>query len=187
LSAWIVDERATVGDWITIVVVLGGVTLFFFDQLAFDHMLGNAVALLAGVVFALNIMLLRLISTRSMTHPDAQRDPLRAIIMGDVIGAVIGAPFCFLAAGPDLRGWGALAALGIVQQTFAYLCYGWAIKRVTALEGLLIPVVEPILSPVWVMLVFGEQPGPWALIGGSIVVGAVTLRALLSLRRSAVR
>ena len=39
--------------------------------------------------------------------------------------------------------------------------------------------IEPILSPLWVALAVGERPGPWALLGGAIVVGAVTLRAVL--------
>lgn len=183
LGAWILNERATRADWITIAVVLSGITLFFVDQLEFAHMIGNAIALLAGVAFALNIMLMRLISTRSVAAPAGRRNPLRAIIIGNVLGAVIGAPFCFLHAAPDATGWLALLALGLVQQTAAYLCYGWAICRVTALEGLLVPIVEPILSPVWVMLFFGLRPSPWALVGGIVVVGAVTVRAVLSLRR----
>jgi hypothetical protein len=28
---------------------------------------------------------------------------------------------------------------------------------------ILVPIVEPILSPLWVALAFGEWPGPWAL------------------------
>jgi drug/metabolite transporter (DMT)-like permease len=44
---------------------------------------------------------------------------------------------------------------------------------------MLVPVIEPILSPLWVALAIGERPGPWALVGGTIVVGAVTLRAAL--------
>jgi drug/metabolite transporter (DMT)-like permease len=45
-------------------------------------------------------------------------------------------------------------------------------------------VIEPILSPIWVALAFGERPGPWALVGGAIVVGAVTARASVGRRSS---
>jgi drug/metabolite transporter (DMT)-like permease len=54
---------------------------------------------------------------------------------------------------------------------------------VTALEAVLIPVVEPILNPVWVFLVRGERPSPWALVGGVIVLAAVTWRALFAIRQ----
>ena len=43
----------------------------------------------------------------------------------------------------------------------------------------LIASIEPILNPLWVFLALGEKPGPWALIGGAIVLIAVTGRSLL--------
>jgi circadian clock protein KaiC len=71
-----------------------------------------------------------------------------------------------------------------IVDTVILLSYG--VKHVTALQTLLIAVLEPILNPIWVFLVLGERPGPWALVGGAIILVAVTLRSVLSLR-SAVR
>lgn len=175
LGSWLLGERATRLDWITIVVVLGGVGLFFVEQLELDHVAGNAVALAAGVAFAASAMSLR------KAARDHGVDPRRSVILGNLLGAVIGLPFVLMHvdAAPDTTGWLALAALGVFQQAAAYVCYGWAIRHATALEALLIPIIEPILSPIWVWLAFGERPGPWALVGGLIVVGAVTARALL--------
>ena len=76
----------------------------------------------------------------------------------------------------------ALVVLGVVQLGIPYLLYTRAIPHVTALEGALIPVIEPILNPVWVMLFIGERPSPLSLLGGAIVVGAVTWRAIDSIR-----
>ncbi len=178
LGAWFLGERATRLDWSTIVLVLGGITLFFFDQLTFDHVLGNLVALGAGVAFAFSAMTLRKAAlSRTATGPI---DPLRPMLLGNLLGALAGAPFMVLAAPPDATGWLALVGLGVVQQAAAYVCYAWAIRHATALEAMLIPVIEPILSPVWVALAVGETPGPWAAVGGAIVVGAVVLRGVLS-------
>ena len=47
-----------------------------------------------------------------------------------------------------------------------------------AIEAILIPMMEPVLNPVWVWLFVGEVPSGWALLGGAIVVGAVTARGL---------
>ena len=52
--------------------------------------------------------------------------------------------------------------------------------HVTALEAILIPVIEPLLNPVWVFLMLGEAPGPLALIGGLIVLLAITVRCVLA-------
>lgn len=181
LGAWFLGERASRLDWATIFLVLGGIALFFFEQLTIDHVAGNLVALAAGVAFAFSAMTLRRVA---LAHrDDAPTDPLRPMILGNAIGAVIGAPFIALAPAPGLTGWGALVALGVVQQGAAYLCYARAARHATALEAMLIPIIEPILSPLWVALAFGERPGPWALIGGGIVVGSVALRAVLARRR----
>ncbi|HEY4240770.1 MAG TPA: DMT family transporter [Kofleriaceae bacterium] len=180
-GAWFLGERVTKLDWATIVVVLGGIALFFRDHLTVDHAAGNVVALAAGVAFAFGAMTMR----KAATTPgrDGPIDPLRPLLLGNLLGAVLGAPWVIASsAWPDAKGWGALVALGVVQQGAAYLCYGAAIRHASAIDVMLVPVIEPILSPIWVAIAYGEIPGPWALVGGVIVVGAVTLRAVFGRR-----
>jgi drug/metabolite transporter (DMT)-like permease len=185
LGSWLLGERASRLDWLTIGAVLGGITLFFFEQLTFDHVAGNLVALTAGVAFACSVTALRQVAlTPGRAGPS---DPLRPLLLGNAIGAVVGAPFMLVSSPPGLTGWGALVALGVIQQAVAYLCYAWAIRHATALEATLVPVLEPILSPVWVAIAFGERPGAWALAGGAIVVGAVTARAWVGRRAAGAR
>jgi drug/metabolite transporter (DMT)-like permease len=50
---------------------------------------------------------------------------------------------------------------------------------VSALEAILVPMIEPILNPLWVALKRSEIPGPWSLLGGGLVLGAVLLRELV--------
>lgn len=138
-------------------------------------------ALAAGVAFAFGALTMRKVAL--IDTPTGPLDPLRPMLLGNLVGAVIGAPFWLAAPLPGLEGWGALLALGVVQQAAAYLCYAAAVRHATALEIMLIPVIEPILSPLWVALFYGEWPGPWALVGGAIVVGAVTLRGVLGRAR----
>ncbi len=176
LGTWFLGERVTRLDWGVIGLVLGGITLFFVDQLTFDHAAGNIVALAAGVSFAFGAMTMRKVGRTPGS------DPIRPLLLGNMIGAVLGAPFWFLAPLPDSTAWGALLALGLVQQAAAYFCYAAAVRHATAIEVMLIPVIEPILSPLWVALAFGEWPSEWAAVGGAIVVGAVTLRGILGRR-----
>lgn len=171
LGHWFLGERASRLDWITTVLVLGGVTLFFFDQLSLDYVVGNFVALASGVAFAFATLALRKVATRENS------EPLRPIILGNALSVVLGLPFWFAAPLPDATAWAAIAALGVFQLGVSYLCYVAAIRHATAMEVILIPVIEPIVSPLWVAIFFAEWPGPTSLIGGGIVVGAVTLRA----------
>jgi len=174
LGAWLLREHPTRGDWTTIVVVLGGLGLFLYDGLHLGQLTGVLVSIASGVGFAVMTILLR-----------KQKDgsALESIILGNLLCFLIGLPALASAPALPASGWTALCVLGVVQLGFSYLLYSRAIKHVTALEAVLIPVLEPVLNPVWVMLTVGERPSPLALLGGAIVLGAVTLRAIVSIRR----
>jgi drug/metabolite transporter (DMT)-like permease len=164
-AAWFLGERATRADWITIAVVLGGMTLFFADSLELSAVLGNSIAVLSGVCFAGMTIALR-----------KQKDgsPVESIILGNLLAFAIGLPWILPAPALSLHGWISLLTLGVVQLGISYWLYARAIKHVTALEAVLIPVIEPILNPIWVLLMMGEKPSRFALVGGVIVLGAVT-------------
>lgn len=176
LGAWFLGERATRADWFTIAAVFGGLALFFYEGLQLNNIAGLVVALIAGVGFALMTLLMR---------KQKGGSPLESIILGNLLSFLIGLPSLLTAPALPASGWAALLLLGTVQLGLAYLLYSRAIVHVTALEAVLIPVLEPILNPIWVLLAFGERPGRFALLGGAIVLGAVTLRALAGLRTRA--
>jgi drug/metabolite transporter (DMT)-like permease len=43
---------------------------------------------------------------------------------------------------------------------------------------MIIPIIEPILNPIWVLLLLGEKPGLPAIAGGIIILSAITLRSI---------
>jgi drug/metabolite transporter (DMT)-like permease len=173
-GAWLLGERATRYDWITIAVVLCGMGLFFAEGLEAAHLAGNLIAVLSGVCFAGMTIALR-----------GQKDgsPVESIILGNALAFLIGLPWIARAPALSAAGWLSLGTLGLFQLGASYWFYARAIKHVTALEAVLIPVIEPILNPVWVLLAVGERPAALSLVGGAIVLAAVTLRALHSIRR----
>jgi drug/metabolite transporter (DMT)-like permease len=173
LGAWVLHERPTRGDWLTVGIVLGGLGLFLYDGLQFGQLTGVLVALASGVAFAGMPVLLRKQPAGATIEP---------VILGNFLGALVGLPSLLSAPALPASGWIALGLLGIVQLGFAYLLYSRAIRHVTALEAVLIPVLEPVLNPLWVMLAVGERPSALALVGGAVVLGAVTLRAISSIR-----
>jgi drug/metabolite transporter (DMT)-like permease len=176
LGAWLLHERATRADWITIVVALTGMMLFFKDSLTLGHLDGDVLAVLSGVCFAGMTIALR-----------RQKDgsPVESIILGNLLAFVVGLPWIVRSPMLPASGWMALLTLGIVQLGMSYWLYARAIRHVTALEAVLIPVVEPILNPLWVLLFMREKPSSWAVVGGVIVLSAVTLRAIVSVRARA--
>lgn len=173
LGAWLLGERTTRADWFTIAAVLGGLVLFFYEGLQLNNLAGLLVALASGISFAFMTILMRKQKATSA---------LESIILGNLIGFAVGLPALWSAPPLPPSGWVALTLLGTVQLGVAYLFYAQAIKHVTALEAVLIPVLEPILNPIWVLLAVGERPSRLALAGGAVVLTAVTLRAVAGLR-----
>jgi len=169
LGAWFLKERTTVLDWLTIFFVFGGMFLFFIDEMSPGGMLGNIYAILSGFCFACMVLLLR-----------RQKDesPLESVFWGNVLTAIIGLPFMFTSM-PDTSSWIGLLLMGVFQLGISYILYSLAIKHVSALEAILIPVIEPLLNPVWVFLALGEFPGPWAFVGGIIVLFAIVGRSVI--------
>jgi drug/metabolite transporter (DMT)-like permease len=169
LGGWLLGEKTRRIDWLCIGIALLGVALFFRDDFDTRGLFGIIVALASGMSFAFMVMLLR-------REKDAS--PESSLLLGNLLCAAVGLPFGW---GQNLSGteWTILGILGVVQLGIPYILYSIAIKRVTALEAILIPMLEPILNPIWVALTRGEVPGAWSLVGGGLVLAAVLMRSLV--------
>ncbi|MDZ4676340.1 MAG: EamA family transporter [Oligoflexia bacterium] len=167
-SYWYLKETVTRFDWLTIVIVICGMTIFFVDNLSTENFLGNILAIASGISFAWLTLFLRRQKGISTTE---------SIFLGNILTFLITLPFMFQAP-LNATGWYLLIAMGIIQLALPYFLYAKAIIHVTALEAILVPVIEPVLNPIWVFLINGEEPSKAAFIGGTIVIGAVTANAI---------
>jgi drug/metabolite transporter (DMT)-like permease len=174
LSGWLLDERTRWFDWAAIAAILCGMSLFFIDQLSTDGLTGNILAVLSGIAFASLIIAMR-------RQKDAS--PAGSAILGNLLTVLICLPW-MVQSPPGGADWIGLALLGVFQLGLSYACYVVAIKNVTAMEGILISVLEPILNPLWTLLFMGERIGQWALLGGVVVILSITFRAFMDSRRS---
>src|SRR5204863_1223642 len=77
----------------------------------------------------------------------------------------------------------AVSFLGIVQIGVAYILF---IKGVTGgtrpLDASIIGFIEPLLNPVWVFFILGEQPSAWAILGGAIIITTVVAHTFAQYR-----
>lgn len=172
LGSWFLGERTTKWDWLTIIAVMGGMSLFFFDKLTLAGFWGNACAILSGIAFAGTAVFLR---------KQKNESPLESVILGNLLTFVIGIPF-MVQSMPNTSSLLGLVCLGVFQLGISYILYASAMKHVTALEGILIPIIEPVLNPVWVFFFVGEKPGQLAVVGGLIILTAVTARCIMAIQ-----
>lgn len=174
LSYWFPGERIRWIDWATILAAFAGIGLFFLDSLSPAGFWGNTAAIGSGLAFAWLVLLLR---------KQKEGSTVESVLLGNILAALLCSPFYFSQFPTSSSDWTALLVLGLFQIGLSYLCYSIAIKFVSAIEAILLPMIEPILNPIWVLLFLGERPGGWAIAGGTIVLGAVTMRGLaLALR-----
>ena len=170
LGAIFLKEPIRRKDLLTVFLVLGGMGLFFLGDLGSGSMLGNGLAILSGVAMAIMVISLKGVKTGS---------PLEIVFWGNVVTFLIGIPFYGQITFDQMSIIGILL-LGIFQLGTAYIFYAKGIQHVTALDGILITVLEPLLNPVWVFLFNGEQPTIFALLGGVVVLSSVTYHSLKS-------
>ncbi|MBB6214475.1 drug/metabolite transporter (DMT)-like permease [Anaerosolibacter carboniphilus] len=172
-SRWFLKERVQKSDWAAIIAVMLGMVLFFIGDLRTGHMLGNLIAVLSGIAMASMIILLKLQNEGS---------PVEITLLGNIFTFVIGLPF-FFSSIPSWSSLFALLILGIFQLGISYILYTVAIPHVSAIEAILIPVIEPLLNPIWVFWFTRELPGHHALWGGMIVILAITIRSIYQARK----
>lgn len=167
-SKFILKTTLRRSDIVSMIIIFLSMGLFFVNQLNVTYVLGNLFGLLAGLAFASFITIASTKKEGSGIYP---------VIYGSLITTVIGLPF-YTRALFQPQSLLAIVLLGLFQIGLAYVIYTKSMEYVTAVDGILIPVIEPILNPVWVALTIGEIPTVYAVIGGIIMILTITSRAI---------
>jgi drug/metabolite transporter, DME family len=155
---------------ITIAVCTVGMFFFFMGKISPVHFEGNLVALFSGIMFAALFLGLR---------KNDSKYQLSSIFYGNVIVALVCIPFLPGIQNVNFSNLWMVTFLGVFQIGLAYAVFSYGLKRVLAVEASIIALVEPVLNPVWVFIGYGEVPSFMAIIGGIIILSAITFRTLI--------
>lgn len=171
-SAVLYHKKIEKKDLIAVLVTFGGIAMFFLDQLAPGYLLGNIVAIAAGMFMAGMYMAMDGVQSE---------ERFSSAFLGQMFAFLAGVPF-IIATRPAMTGLPVLYVLllGVFQLGIAYTLYTRASAYCPPLACCLLGAVEPLLNPVWVAIFDGEKPGIFALIGGVIVIAAVTAWCVVS-------
>ena len=148
-----------------VLMALAGMVLFFFDQLDGGHLLGNILAIGAGLAFSGVFFINSL--------PEASSED--ASMLAFLASFVISIPFLGDVWKMNQTAVVALLALGIFQVGLAYILFAKGTKLTSPVSASLIGLLEAILNPVWVFLFYGEKVGKFALVGAAVILLAVVL------------
>lgn len=153
---------------LVVVMAFAGMVLFFFDQLDGGQILGNLIAIGAGLSFSGVFFINSL--------PEASSED--ASMLAFLLSFVISIPFLGDVWQMDGRAIGALVVLGVFQVGLAYVLFAKGAKLTSPVSASLIGLLEAILNPLWVFLFYGEKVGRFALVGAAVILLAVILNSV---------
>ncbi len=165
--AWLfLRERVTRRTAAAIALSMLGVGLIVSSSGDAGRFWGNLISAGMGLTYALTVVLARMERNVPTTE---------ATLLGVIIVAIVSAPMAeFSVPAPDMA---LLAVFGVFQMGLALIMFTTGIRLIPSADAGLISVLEAVLAPIWVWLVFAENPGATTLIGGAVVIAAVTWAA----------
>jgi drug/metabolite transporter (DMT)-like permease len=142
------------------IFVFGGILCFFFDQLSLGRQIGNIIAILSGILYAM-VFLMKKVKDANLES---------SILISQFVSFIIFIPSYFRETDFAPRNFILIVILGIVQMGFGYVLLAKGLETVTPVSASLTSTIEPILNPIWVALFYGEVVTPIAIVGAAIVI-----------------
>lgn len=176
-------HRLPVRTWVAIAVAGAGIAWMFGHEVqAADarSLLGMAVALAVPLAAAVNFTVLQHISHGEVAGES--QDMLPAVLIGALLSALFTLPLAWPLQA-SLHDLVLLAGLGVFQLALPCLLVVGLTRVLPAPEIALLGLLEVVFGVLWAWVGAGEAPGPTALTGGALVLGALVGNELIALRR----
>lgn len=173
LLSWIfLGERPRRATFIAMAAMTVGVLIIVANGLESGHIWGD----LSAAASALSI-------AGALTYSRASRQdfgftPIVAAILPAIIGGLMVAKVGYVVNDPI---W--ITFNGLLLTPFAFWALAIGPKYLSAAETGMFYLLETVLAPVWVWLVFSEEPPVATLIGGAIILIALVWHSTHSMRR----
>lgn len=174
LFGWLfLAEHPSRATWITMLAMIFGVGLIVSGGLSAGEALGNLSALATTVLLAAAITIGR------KTRIDLGLVPLVATIIPALIGLMMMQPGGLTSVPSPF--W--VLFDGLIMLPIAFWCLATGPKYLTGAEVGMCYLLETVLAPIWVWLVFHEEMHPRTLAGGTILVLALIGHSLWQMRQ----
>lgn len=179
LTHFFIGHQLAFRTWVAIAVGGLGIAYMYFEQLNFNDMkqvTGMLVALCVPATAAINWTL----AQRAQAH-GRDVDLVPAVLIGAMISSLVTLPFAIPL---QATAWdmGLLATLGLVQLAIPCSLAVVCVRHLSAPEISLLALLEIIFGILLAWWGAGEVPAKSALLGGSLVIGALVLNEWLSLQ-----
>jgi len=167
LSPLLLGEKNSKIDYLCVVGVLGGMVLFFADNLFGNNgamtsriFWGNIIAILSGVTFGLTAMFMRRVKGEATKT---------SFMLSQIITFIFCIPFIIKNGWLDVRSIVFIVLLGSIQMGIPNYLFAIGIGKVRVLSAVLIEMIEPLMNPIWVAIFYKEVP-TWTCITGGVII-----------------
>ena len=171
IFAWVlIGERPKLVTWLAIFATMIGVMIIVSDGVETGNWLGDLTSLMAAIVLAFS-----LVRTRQ-----SGKDLSLSGCLGGMISGLFALPLAIAFSGmPGAPWWIALNVLIFVPMSGFSLTL--APRYIPAPQVAIFFLLETVLAPIWVWLIFAEVPTDKTLLGGTIVLIAIAGHSLWQL------
>lgn len=166
-------EKISKTTFICVVVAILGIVIMFINGEGNSSLFGNTMAVIAAISFSTFAVLVRANSNTEM---------LPALVYAALIVVVVSTFFARNDLGISQYDLILCIIWGIGLSGLSHLVFIYAAKYIKTAELTLFGLFESALAPFWVWLIVSEDPGAFALIGGIIVIAAISYKTIYELR-----
>ena len=180
LLGWLaLGERPARATLLTMAVMIAAVVLIVGDSVRTGNYVGDLLALTASFVLASVITITRK-SGRDMGFAPMAGGILPVLVAAVMLASREGEALAF-----DAPWW--IVFNGALLIPVSFWCLATGPKYITGPEVAMFYLLETVLAPIWVWMLFEEAPTTAALAGGAIIIVALAAHTAWQLRRDSRR
>ncbi len=158
--AWLVlKERIPLWTWVAVFLSLVGVAIIVSDGLTTGTFVGDMMAVVVALCTAVGLTVVRKTGKNVVT----------SLATGSLISALVAygwaAPMAL-----SMEGWGWLALNGLIVMPLASGLIALGPRYLPSAEVAMFFLLDTVLTPLWIWLIFAELPTFQSFIGGMIVI-----------------
>lgn len=167
-GVFVMREPLLRGNAVALVCGMAGIGWIVYSDWSGRYFTGNAIALMSGITYAGVIICLGRLKDEASQW---------LILLNYIVSGISLLPW-ILQGVNDLTPlqWLLLAAIGPIQMGLPYVLFAHSLKWVPPQEAALMLLLEPVLNPTWVWLVWGEAISPATAVGGGLILLGLALR-----------
>jgi drug/metabolite transporter (DMT)-like permease len=159
--------------WAAVIMSFIGVVVIGADGLTTGTLPGDLLAFGVALMTAIALTVIR----------KSGKNVVSSLAVGSLASAVI-ASFWAAPLALSFAGWGWLGLNGLIVIPLASALIALGPRYLPAPEVAMFFLLDTMLTPIWIWMIFGELPTPVSMLGGTIVIVTLTAHSLWRYRTS---